>query len=181
MSLKLCKRKYGYLGNGLRNDRSCNRVSFCTCWIDDNDHLYRGPDVPDIQNRLHQVHFLPCRNENDCVKDSPTDLVNGPAAITDFCHNASGTGKALFHRLTAFGTNQQGSVKTALHLTTETNIPRRAAGRSCRSRGRLALAQLLEAIKMPGMRMVVQDEASVENSKGIVLSNGPMREVYECA
>src|SRR6266513_2938614 len=70
MSLKLCKRKYGYLGNGLRNNRSCNRVSFCTCWIDDNDHLYRGPDVPDIQNRLHQVHFLPCGNENDRIKDS---------------------------------------------------------------------------------------------------------------
>src|SRR6266705_3463759 len=87
MSLKLCKRKYGYLGNGLRNHRRCNRVSFCTCWIDDNDHLYRGPDVPDSQNRLHQVHFLPCGNENDRIKDSPTDLINSPTAIADFCHN----------------------------------------------------------------------------------------------
>src|SRR5437773_11054816 len=145
MSLKLCKRKYGYLGNGLRNDRSCNRVSFCTCWIDDNDHLYRGPDVPDSQNRLHQVHFLPCGNENDRIKDSPTDLINSPAAIADLCHNASGAGKALFHSITAFRTNQQDSVKTELHLTTGKNIRRRCAGRSWRYIGRLAVAQVLDA------------------------------------
>src|SRR5207249_7236144 len=112
----------------------------------------------------------------DRIKDSPTDLVNSPAAIADFCHNASGAGNALFHSLTGFRTNQQGSVKTAHHLTTETSIAYRSAGRSRRSGGRLSLAQLLEAIRMPAMQAVIRDEISLKILRELCLGRGPMRE-----
>ena len=81
------------------------------CTISDDHDLHRTPDVSKVKNRLGQIHFLPCGNEHGCVEDFPTNLINRPVTITDFCNTAPGAVKTLFHILTTFRTNQQSFIK----------------------------------------------------------------------
>jgi hypothetical protein len=104
------------VGDSCRN--RLNNVSACITAASDDHDFHRTIDVTQIENRLGQIHFFPCRNENGGVKDFPTDLINGPVPVANFGSDAAGAGKTLFHLLAIFRTNQQDFVKATGHVTT---------------------------------------------------------------
>lgn len=141
MSQKLWNRKHGYSGDGLRNNPPRGLIRFPICTINDHDYLCRGIDVPEIQNRFNQVHFFPCGNDNGAVKNSPANPIDCPIAIADFGDIATGVGETRLQTLTVLRTNQQDSIRSTQHLTTEPKHACRLVSRFFRLRRRLMESQ----------------------------------------
>ena len=77
-----------------------DNVSAWITAIGDNHDLHRTPDISEVKDGLHHVHFFPGGNEHGRVKDFSTAPMNSPIPITDFCNDTTGTGEILFHLLT---------------------------------------------------------------------------------